>query len=326
MKAQIGIGMAVVLAAAALVIVLFFPDPLSLGEAPEPSYSDIIAELEPGLYTKRFVEDAVRRYDRDGRDATIAHFNTEESVNGEWYVFIVDEDGVIVSHPTIPDNVGRSLTGVLGTDITGKDFGEQMLATTEDGQWIDYTFLNPSRRNQQEVKHSWVVKHDELLFGSGWYERSSDSESVIKSDPAGYTKAFVEKAINRYENEGREATVEYYNTAASVDGQWYIFIADDNDAMIAHATIPENIGKDLKEDFGKDIYGYDFGRELIGATGEGKWVDYFYLNPAQDERRERKHSWVVKHDGLLFGSGWYEVADVVDFLLPPGSYYYLTFP
>ena len=326
MISRIGIGTAVVLGAAALVIALFFPDPFSLGPDPEPSYSDIIAELEPGLYTKRIVEDAVRRYDRDGREATVAHYNDEDSVDGEWYVFIVNEEGVIISHPTNPDNVGRDLEGVLGTDITGKNFGEQMLATTEEGQWIDYTFLNPSRRNQQEVKHTWVIQHDGLLFGSGWYERSSNSDSVAKSDPAGYTKSFVEKAINRYENEGRDATIEYYNTDASVDGQWYVFIADEDDVMIAHATIPGNIGQDLKEDLGKDIYGYDFGREMISATDDGKWVDYFYLNPAHNDRRERKHSWVVKHDGLIFGSGWYEVADVVDFLLPPGSFYYLTFP
>ncbi len=326
MITRIGIGTAVVLGAAALLIALFFPNPLSLGEESGPSHADIIAELEPGLYTKRFVEDAVNYYERNGREAAIDFYNNEESVDGEWYVFVVDEEGVIISHPTIPDNVGRDLMGVLGTDITGKNFGEQMLATTEDGQWIDYTFLNPSRRNQQEVKHTWVVQHDGLLFGSGWYERSTEAESVMKSDPAGYTKAFVEKAIDRYERDGREATIEYYNTAASVDGQWYVFIADENDVMIAHATIPGNIGQDLKEDLGKDIYGYDFGREMISATDEGKWVDYFYLNPAQNERRERKHSWVVKHDGLLFGSGWYEVADVVDFLLPPGSFYYVTFP
>ena len=326
MKAQIGIGTAVVLAAAALVIVIFFPDPLSLGDEPKPSHSDIIAELEPGVFTKRFVEDAVRRYDRNGRQATIDFYNTEESVSDEWYVFMVDEDGVIVAHPTIPDSLGRDLMGVLGTDINGRNFGEQMIATTEEGQWIDYTFLNPSRRNQQEVKHTWVVKHDGLLIGSGWYERSSASESVMKSDPAAYTKTFVEKAINRYDNEGRDATIEYYNTAASVDGQWYVFIADENDVMISHATIPGNVGLDLKGDLGKDIYGYDFGRELVSATDEGKWVDYFYLNPAHGERRERKHAWVIKHDGLLFASGWYEVADVVDFLLPPGSFFYLTFP
>ena len=142
------------------------------------------------------------------------------------------------------------------------------------------------------------MKHDGLLIGSGWYERSSASESVMKSDPAAYTKAFVEKAINRYDNEGRDATIEYYNTAASVDGQWYVFIADENDTLIAHATIPKNVGLDLKGDLGKDIYGYDFGRELVSATDEGKWVDYFYLNPAHGERRERKHAWVIKHDGL----------------------------
>ena len=45
-----------------------------------------------------------------------------------------------------------------------------------------------------------------------------------KSDPAEYTKYLVREAINRYESEGLDATVAYYNTDASIDGQWYVFI------------------------------------------------------------------------------------------------------
>ena len=44
---------------------------------------------------------------------------------------------------------------------------------------------------------------------------------------------------------------------------------------------------------------------MLTATEEGKWVGYVYLNPTT-EKEEQKHTWVVKHDGLIFGSGWYE--------------------
>ena len=45
--------------------------------------------------------------------------------------------------------------------------------------------------------------------------------------------------------------------------------------------------------------------ELLGAPEQGRWVDYVLENPETGES-EQKHTWVVRHDGILFGSGWYE--------------------
>ena len=124
-------------------------------------------------------------------------------------------------------------------------------------------------------------------------------------EPGGYTKAFVEQAIGRYEAHGRSATVAYYNTMQSVDGDWYVFILDENDEFLAHATIPDNVGEDLGAPIFTDVNGYYFGADIVDVTEDGRWVDYVYLNPATGEE-ERKHSWVIRHDGLVFGSGWYE--------------------
>ena len=64
----------------------------------------------------------------------------------------------------------------------------------------------------------------------------SDSIAPSKSDPPAFTKAFVQQAIDRYDEEGRDATIAYYNTKESVDGEWYIFITDESDVTIARAT------------------------------------------------------------------------------------------
>ena len=125
-----------------------------------------------------------------------------------------------------------------------------------------------------------------------------------RSEPEEYTKAFVAKAIERYKNEGIDATVVYYNSMESVDGPWYMFILDERDIIIAHATVPENVGVDLKGPVGTDVTGYDFGAEMVTATEEGKLVSYQYLNPSTGNV-ESKHAWIVRYDGLLFGSGWY---------------------
>ena len=62
-----------------------------------------------------------------------------------------------------------------------------------------------------------------------------------KSAPADYTGFFVENAISRYETQGLDATLAYYNSEESVDGQWYVFIIDENDLVIGHPD-PRRLG------------------------------------------------------------------------------------
>ncbi len=133
----------------------------------------------------------------------------------------------------------------------------------------------------------------------------SESIAPSKSDPPAFTKAFVQQAIDRYDEEGRDATIAYYNTMESVDDEWYVFIIDESDVNIAHATASDNIGQSIRGPLGVDSTGYAFGAVMADATEEGMWVSYVYLNPVTGEEGT-KHSWVVEHDGLVFGSGWYE--------------------
>lgn len=122
---------------------------------------------EPGSYTKAVVDDAIARYDRDGKDVSIAYHKDPANVDGEWYVFIIDEEGYTISHPN-PDFIGRDPAERV--DSTGYFYGEPLLGTTEKGRWIDYTLWNPEI-DQESKKHTWAKLHDGLIFGSGWYER-----------------------------------------------------------------------------------------------------------------------------------------------------------
>ena len=167
-----------------------------------------------------------------------------------------------------------------------------MLAADENGKWVSYVFKNPATE-ELDSKHSWVVKRDDLIFGSGWY-----------TDPASYTQFFVENALSRYEADGRAATLEYYNDPDNVDGQWYVFIIDEDGYTISHYN-PELRGRDPS--LRVDSTGYFYGDDLRSATEDGKWVSYVFENPATDGQ-DSKHTWAIKHDGLIFGSGWYEVS------------------
>ena len=251
----------------------------------------------PADYTKFLVRDAISRYESEGLDATVAYYNTKESVDGQWYVFIIDENQTIIAHAPDPDLMGKHVSQALGPN--SYPTGSAVAASADqDGAWFDYTYANPAS-GVVETKHSWMVIHDGITFGSGWYERGPG-----KSDAPAYTKAFVRQAMNLYVALGLEETVAYYNAKESVDGQWYVFIIDENQTIIAHAPDPDLVGKHVSQALGPNSYPTG-SAVAASADQDGAWFDYTYANPASGVV-ETKHSWVVIHDGITFGSGWYE--------------------
>lgn len=249
----------------------------------------------PAAEAQSRVADAILLYDQQGRDAAIARYNDKASTDGPWYVFIIDENGIVVASAPRPDNVGVAvdqLPGLIGED--GHNYGTDIANAPESGDWVQYTYRNPDT-GREETKHSWVIRHDGLVFGSGWYEGPAASSD--------YTRAFVAEAARRYDALGRDAVVDYYNTPDSVYGEWYVFIIDDDDGIVAHPTRPERIG--LIFDQLVDINGYNYGADFADADEYGRWVSYMYRNPFTDAE-EQKHSWVVRRDNLIIGSGWYE--------------------
>ena len=250
----------------------------------------------PAEYTQVLVKQAIERYEETGLDSTVEYYNTAESIDGQWYVFIM-EDETMLAHAADPALVGRPVSAADGPN--GYPAGEILAAVADaDGEWSDYTFPNPAT-GEAESKHSWVVLYDGLVFGSGWYEPGPS-----KSDAPAYTQSVVEQALSLYDALGREAVVEYYNTEESIDGQWYVFIIDENDTMLAHAANPDLVNRPVSAADGPN--GYPAGEILAAvADADGEWSDYTFPNPATGEV-ESKHSWVIRHDGLVFGSGWYE--------------------
>ena len=123
-----------------------------------------------------------------------------------------------------------------------------------------------------------------------------------KDNPAGYTRSFVQDAIRFYEKNGREALIDRYSSPASVDGQWYLFVIDENNRVLAHYN-PERLGEDNLTF--TDSTGFAVGEVVAATTGQGQWLTYLNVNPETGEEA-RKHTWAIRHDGLIFGSGWYE--------------------
>ena len=252
----------------------------------------IPSKSDPAEYTQYFVDSAIARYETQGLEATLAHYNRAESVDGQWYVFIIDENDLVIAHPD-PGRLGLDLKGWVGTDANGYEFGPEMLAATEEGKWVSYVYQNPENEGigsgDFELKNVWVERRDGLLFASGWY-----------IDAAAFTEHLVAVAVDKYRDlglagtmayfaspgsalAGLDAAIDYYNTAETIDGHWFAFIGGPDGKIVGHSDL-SMIGGETQDLFGD---------ETFEATESGVWVE-----------SESLRVFVAAYDGYLFGSGW----------------------
>ncbi len=134
---------------------------------------------------------------------------------------------------------------------------------------------------------------------------SNDAPS--KTNAPAYAIWLVEEALDRYERDGTEAMLEFYNAPEALDGAWYVFVLEDRDGVlysVANANRPELVGTTRER---IDASGYDYGAAFARTVdgGAGQWVSYLFTHPVTREDAP-KHAWVVRRGNLLFGAGWYE--------------------
>ena len=291
-------------------------------------YEDVVLlptkEDDPAGYTQWFVQDAVDVYDAGGLDALLERYNDPESADDDWYIYVLDLEGTVLAHPTIPELRGQNVLGSLGIDISGTRFGPDFLEVSEEGGWITYYFRNPNGANC-ELKHSWAVRRGEVIIGSGWYEDAVSHPLLpSKCEPADYTVATVERAVARYRSEGREASISCHSSPESVDGRWYVFIIEAaSGTVLAHPAtvfVGENL---MTSSEAYDDAGYYYAGDLAEATPEETFVRNVLGVPTIDEQNpfhtieEVKHYYAVLEDGLIFASGWYTKAPTE---ADPGEY------
>ena len=257
--------------------------------------------------TKEYVDRAIAKYEEDGLDATIAYYNSQESLNGQFYLFLIGDDDNYLAHPIFPHLIGTDIKDVVGSD--GHELGREIAEATEGGIWVEYLWPHPTSRKEQQ-KVTWAVRHDGLIFASGYYTGGTEAGTPAwqDADPRDYTVQYVEDAIARYERDGLQSMLNYYNSVASFEGEWYLFATDGNDIYHVHPLIPDLIGTDIKDVVGSD--GYELGNELAKAVdgGEGVWVEYLWPHPVT-LKEVPKVGYAVRHDGLLFASGYYVRVD-----------------
>ncbi|MYD92111.1 MAG: hypothetical protein F4Y02_00160 [Chloroflexi bacterium] len=253
----------------------------------EPASIALGATAEADAATLAYVSAAIAAYEQDGLDATVAHYNSEASIEGGRSLMMVDRSSLtLLAAPIFRNLVGATLP-------RGHSLLRVIQVVNEDGGWVNHLQTNPVN-GQREPRRSYFVLHDGIVFSSGHFS--------VRADLAGVIREYVSNAIGRYRTQGLDATVDFYNSDASVDGYLYLFLMDPDDIYLAHPIFPHLIGTDIKDVVGSN--GYELGKEIAKATPEGHWVEYPWPNPATG-REEPKTAWVVRHEGLIFASGYY---------------------
>ena len=236
------------------------------------------------------VAGAIEHYEAVGSAAFEEITSSGDYIDGEMYVFVGAPDGVILAHAANPDLVGQDLYDLQ--DSTGAYIVRGILDTaTPDGAWTTYRFTNPTT-GEEEPKHTWAVLNDGLVFGSGRYVNEAE-----------LAQAMVADAIERYREAGPAVFEEITAGGRYASGEIYVFVVGPDGSSLAHAANSDLVGQDLSDL--QDSAGLFVTRGILdAATPDGAWTIYQFTNPATG-REQPKHSWVVRHNGLVFGAGYY---------------------
>ena len=296
------IGLLLIVAAVISVLLLAFgnnkTEPHTQRASQQPP-----AKTEAADYTKFVVDQAIDRYENDGLDATLAHYNDSASIDDQWYVFIIDKNDTIVGHYD-PTRLGQDINGPVGTDLNGLVFGQQMLAADEDGAWVSYIYTNPASGQLDdqasfEFKNAWVVRHDDLLFGSGWYIDTDEFAPQMIAESAERFRQGGLEALLAFYNDPLSVSsamipvAEYYNSTDALDGFFSGFSAGPDGQISSHIN-PDLIGTDLEDLLGPAV---------LEATPDGDWIT------ADDNPGgvgpETMRVYAISVDGTIIGAGWY---------------------
>jgi len=131
-----------------------------------------------------------------------------------------------------------------------------------------------------------------------------DPGLLIESDDHKLAKNLVTQVIKKYDKEGKDlsALENHLDFNVNSNTKRYAFVIDMNLTTIVAHPNSELIGQDSFA-----LINASESKESILENlknNDGHWVHYNFTNP-ETEMVEPKTSWFKLHDGLIFGSGFY---------------------
>jgi cytochrome c len=144
-----------------------------------------------------------------------------------------------------------------------------------------------------------------LVFGALILVLANTTMADETRGTAEEAQALVAKAIAAYDEKGTAAFADMMPPNEEFrDRDLYIFVIGSDNRTVAHGRDPGRVGNDIEGLV--DRAGKPFGKEIIEKADEnGVWVDYVFRDPLT-EQDVQKSSWLVRHDGYIFGCGIYK--------------------
>jgi len=118
-------------------------------------------------------------------------------------------------------------------------------------------------------------------------------------------KALVARAIAEFDRAGRKTAFGEFEDPAGgfIQRDLYVFVFGPDRTIVAHGGDAGLVG--TPADSLRDVDGAAFGTRFMDESSEqGSWMDYKWQDPVSG-RLLPKSSWVVQHDGYVFGVGVY---------------------
>ena len=225
---------------------------------------------------------------REG-DAWIDIITPEERVTtDDLYSYVFNASTLkTVAHGAIPDRVGQIPYSILNTG--DRPIGSILVDLEKNGStWVKYVFTNPSTGTEQS-KRTYLQLRDGLVFGSGYYILDAQAQAITLG------------LILDYANHGRASLTDIGIPDVTVST--YAFVLDPETGTVQAQNVDPNlIGMSDWDAITSALSVADILAEL--ETETGAWANYAFINPVNGEV-ENKRTWLVMHDGLVFGSGYY---------------------
>lgn len=249
--------------------------------------SETTAEPSNPELAQDLVDELIAQYKADGVDTfdAITELDPDKAVVG----FIVETANyTVVAHNSNPDFRGLPVEPLLDKASIPLETMLQIIMEEDEGVWLSYP-LPDTAGNIIDYERGWFKMYDRHIFGARY---SVTIEERVQG--------IVEERIRQYDRDPAGA-FDTINSFMSSDPS-YPFVLDLNSTtVVAHGANPDRVDT-ISVTLTNSTVSLETFRDL--EQGEGLWAEYTITNPATGTE-SLKRSWLVLHDGYLFGSGYY---------------------
>jgi cytochrome c len=200
-----------------------------------------------------------------------AFSHTDQFIDGEVYVYVLDMNGVFLAHGQQQELIWQNYMNYK--DTLGTPIAQQIIKKArEGGGWVTYEW-----RGASKISYVQLVEKEgkEFIIAAGYYPHSKQ-DTVVNM-----VKGAVE-VVKKDIEDGRPIEQAFstisYRLGRFVVGDLYLYaMRFSNGELLAHGAEPKLVGTIALED--QDSRGVFFNKEIIQKLkqkplGEGIWVEY----------------------------------------------------